>query len=341
MSDIPIIYRYPSFTACFKHLNYTKRVELSRYSVQVRKVHSRTRYSLNSIFFSQNYGPVDNEGVAAEVGSGHLRIESIDYNFTHNETTGQVTIECSMAPGRQRFSNDITTARRYFQYYLTTSVEAIPNVEVYESDIPFRGLALRIPSLKWTLNGMREFPLLIFPADHTFDKLEFINYGVVLFGDHHIRKCRHLILQKREIQPEFEFGNEDRNIESYCLLTNEKIEVYIGLNYVESFVILCTRLLNAAVHCTGSSFTGIFRVAAFQKEYLWHLLREKHQNVVLGHLKGKECLVLRLTNEDIIAVFEDYFNEDTAQMESFTVIKLKRIMETDEVEELTEGLETL
>lgn len=112
-------------------------MELSKVSPEFRSIHSRLDYSLKTMSFSQDYGAISEEG-PIEVGSGILKVESIEYIFEYDENMDQVKIKCLLAPELVRFSNDKSIIRRYFHYYLAASQRIVQHVKLRVCEFIFR-----------------------------------------------------------------------------------------------------------------------------------------------------------------------------------------------------------
>ncbi|PIC52248.1 hypothetical protein B9Z55_002431 [Caenorhabditis nigoni] len=326
---------YPNVLTVIPHLSYSKRMEASKISVEFRKYHQRFSFSLTSIRFSQKYGPVNNNGDPEEVGTGNLHVESIIYDFTFDPLTNQVQISNTLTPGRIITSNDITIARRYLQYYLRSSKRPVEHVHIVETDRPFRNMHdLRIPSLTWHLNGSRADNIFDdFPRNYVFEKLELIDCFGVHLGEPLVHRAKHLIVKNIPIYQEFVVGTEPLFIAGFYMLLRNKVEIFLGLNHVRSFVNLSYGICQDSFHI-GSSFTGIFMPNSFLKDYMWeYLLRAEdivRPNGLIasrGYIKGRECVVLKTTNDWIAVVFHNYV--DTGDKESFTTLKLKREMDAE------------
>ncbi|CCD72663.1 F-box domain-containing protein [Caenorhabditis elegans] len=307
------VLQYPNLLKIVPYLSYSKRMELSKVSPEFRSIHSRLDYSLKTMSFSQDYGAISEEG-PIEVGSGILKVESIEYIFEYDENMDQVKIKCLLAPELVRFSNDKSIIRRYFHYYLAASQRIVQHVKLRESDSPFRNLqSLKIPSISWTLNGAREYPQFINFQNHVFEKLELINYESIVLTE----------------TQEYTVGNENSAIRNfYCILSNMKLELVLGLNYVESFILLCNRLLLDTLHI-GSSVTAIFIKEPLLN--VWRTLLERYEDsrgtfMGSGHRK---CAILSTDNNIKVAVFENYFGKDSNGKESFTAIKMNNNVEFD------------
>uniref|UniRef100_A0A1I7UXM6 F-box C protein n=1 Tax=Caenorhabditis tropicalis TaxID=1561998 RepID=A0A1I7UXM6_9PELO len=254
---------YPALLSLLKNVNYDKRLALSIQSPDIRKIHTRIGYSLNSLSFIQKHGDVNQDGISEE-----------------------------------------------------------------QCDRPFRNLFnLQNLNLNWTLSGVREFPLFQdFPENHIFEKLELSGYGSLLLTEKQVKNCKHLILKKDEIYEEFVIGNEERAIRDYyCNLSNNILEVHLGLNHVQSFLLLCERILLDTFHI-GTSFTASYVKTGKLKEIVWNSLLDRFKFSKEGVLNNRDCVVLQEKNNIIVAVFFNY-SGDNKDRERFTAVKLKRLLE--------------
>ncbi|CAL2028973.1 unnamed protein product [Caenorhabditis brenneri] len=320
---------YPALLSVLKKMNYDKKSEIAVVSPEICKIHKRIGYSLKSLSFIQEHGKVDENGIPEEVGTGEVHVESIKYRFEHNPETNKVEVKCSLTPEKKLLVEDISIARRYFHHFLTTSKQPVQHLFLTECDRPFRNMiGLQNTRIKWNLSGAREFPLFQdFPENHIFEKLELSGYGTLLLTEKQVKNCKHLVLRKEEIYSEYVIGNEERTIRNhYCTLNNSILELYLGLNHMESFLLLCEHILVDTFQI-GSSFTAFFKKTGFLKNYVWNSLLERFDRAVEGVLKQGECVVLRIQNDHITAVFTNYYGNDDMYRESYTVVKLKRNLE--------------
>lgn len=242
----------------------------------------------------------------------------------------KVKIECSLFPRNSLFVEDISISKKYFHYFFEKSQRPVRQLELTECDRPFKDLATtRRPSdLKWNLSGARDFPLFQdFPQNHIFSKLELINHGNIVLTEKQVKMSNHLILRKTELYEEYVIGNEERSIRDYyCSLSNPILEIYLKLNHVYSFILLCDHILLETFQI-GTAFTAKFQKIPFRKEFVWDSLINGVKNAKKGFLRGKECVVLHMSDDVIVAVFSDFYGNDDVCEESFTAVKMERKLE--------------
>uniref|UniRef100_A0A8R1EQE4 F-box domain-containing protein n=1 Tax=Caenorhabditis japonica TaxID=281687 RepID=A0A8R1EQE4_CAEJA len=323
---------YQATVAIVQNLPYGLRMHLAAHSMPFRRLHNRLKFTIKSLKMQQKREFIDaSTGEWTENPNGILSIctdeneKSIDYIFVE-KNEDEVEILCSLAPQKSIFTGKKDSLQRYFHYFMNTSENAWQHVELEECSKPFGDLKnLKIPSLKWTVNkGMEEEPFANFAEMHVFERLELINIHLHWLTEQKVKNAAHLIIRNSEFYYEYEEGNETANmIHFFGSLKNQLVEAEFRLRWPDTFSMGCDVLLKNNLKI-GSSYTGIFETRDNLKtEIAASLLKFcGNSDETISKVDGKKHIVLKTTDDYIIAVFENYFGANLHGFKSFTALKI-------------------
>lgn len=177
----------------------SSRMSLSRISTVARGINKRTscqKYSIDYVnFFHEAEEKTKVEGFVSlfqRSYSGRLQVESVHYVFDNDEGSEEVSITCSLDNFKTcKKSSNKYTAHLYFGHFISNTTHPVkhidievekgtwrdPIIEFQNCKYAFSGLKnLRIPSLRWTLDGTCYGDIFAgFAEGHVFERVELNN----------------------------------------------------------------------------------------------------------------------------------------------------------------------